>query len=76
MTRRDAVIVWVIYDRPRDFPQHVVVAKQLVRGGRIFKSPLKRLTCTLPRARRMVPPGLICIPHQPGENLSIAETWI
>src|SRR3954463_3918910 len=71
------MIVWVITDHPKDYPDEYVLRPQFaVRGepnGRASRmawtSPdldeLRELVCHLHR-----------MPHQPGEDPVILETWI
>jgi len=81
-TRADIFMTfWVIYDHPKDHPDDWVVRRQyLVRkeggGSEVMADRNATLHRTLHDARTAgVPPGLFCLPHQPGEPAYIHETW-
>ena len=64
--------LFVIYDHPKDYPGHFVVRRWLgVKPTQDFA-----IADTLESARAEVPDGLLRLPHQPGEDATIAETWI
>lgn len=64
--------MFVIYDHPRDFPGHFVVRRWV--GGK--PTPDFAIADTLEAARAEVPPSLYRLPHQPGEDTVIVETWL
>lgn len=70
----ESLPMWVIYDRPRDYPDHVVVRKWLVR------EQAEPTPCTLhdsiEAARAALPPGLVCLPRDPHDDPFIVETWL
>lgn len=73
---RDALVCWVIFDRPSDFPAHCVVRRHLVRGGDVVIDPVGCLCGSLEEARAQVPAGLVRFLRDRGDALSIVETWI
>jgi hypothetical protein len=68
----------VIYHHARDYPQHNFVARQWwVIASKAWPSPgLYAHGATLREVRAAVPSWMSCIPHQPGEDQVIIETWV
>jgi hypothetical protein len=67
---------WVIYDHPADYPSYYVVrAQTALADGTRHVAPSVSVHDTLDDARRAIPAGLICMPHQPDEDPVILETW-
>jgi hypothetical protein len=64
--------MFVIYDHPRDFPGHFVVRRWF--GDKSTED--FALADTLEGARAEVPLGRYRMPHCPGEDEVIMETWI
>jgi hypothetical protein len=64
--------MFVIYEHPLDFPGHFVVRRWL--GG----DPTQdfAIADSLEAARAKVPQGMYRMPHCPGEDDVIVETWI
>jgi len=64
--------LYVIYDHPRDFPDHWVVRVwhgEIPRGdGVLFDS--------LEEARASLPPGATNLHREPGDDSAIAECWV
>lgn len=68
---------YVIYERPRDFPNHwVVLAWDIVRG-QLEPTPHGDvvLADSLEAARDSVPPGLIRLGRNPSDEQTIVEVW-
>jgi len=71
--------VWVIYDHPRDYPNHFVVRKQVSRPGVIKIDKECHLTKTLGEARELVQrfqPGVVCFDRHPTDDTFIVESWL
>ncbi len=64
--------MFVIYDHPRDFPGHFVVRRWI--DGKPTQD--FAIADTIDSARAEVPRGMHRLPHQPGEDDVIVETWI
>jgi hypothetical protein len=66
--------IWVIYDHPRDFPDHFVV--RVVWG--LYMEPIPQLAPTLEAARRIARDGgaSFCLARDPQDDPVIAECWI
>ncbi len=70
----------VIYDRPKDYPSHVVTRRWNVGAdGRLTPSAACDLHGTIEEARtgiRRAWPGLVMISRSPGDDPCIVETWL
>ena len=64
--------MFVIYEHPRDYPADFVVRRWL--GGKATADFV--LAASLEAARTEVPAGMYRLPHQPGEDDVIVETWL
>lgn len=67
--------LWVIYERPKDYPDHFVVRRWTVDVGRAIPEKLAALATTLEEARDIVPDGLHCIPRHESDDPCIVEVW-
>jgi hypothetical protein len=71
------MVLYTIYDHPRDHPAHFVV-----RGHEVLRSGGSRpmqgyvLTSTLEEARSQIPAGRYNIGREPGDDPCIVETWV
>jgi hypothetical protein len=76
----DALILWTIYDHPRDFPDHVVVRPFAVRPGSLEPEPhqvgclYRTLTAARTDCRRNGCSGFL--QRDPGDDVNIIETWL
>lgn len=68
--------MWVVYERPRDFPAHFVVRMHVVGPGGRTRFGEARLATTLADARKLVPPGRTRLPRVPADDPVIVETWL
>jgi hypothetical protein len=69
--------VWVIYERPRDFPQgYVLRAQYAMRGGAVKPSADAWYADDADKLRAIVPFGLARMPRMPDDDPKIVETWI
>lgn len=73
-----ALVLFVVYDHPTDFPRSFVVRRQYVlEGGAVHVEPLPfAVEDTLERARAALPPGLHRIGRAPEDEPQIVETWL
>ena len=78
MTCQDLLTLWVVYDRPRDFPEHFVVRRQwAMRDGTVRVALVGGLYRDLAAARAdLEPMGLCCLMRDPNDDPAIVETWI
>jgi hypothetical protein len=76
MSAPNVLPVWVITKHPRDFPNHYCLRVQWATAFGIYYAPICGLYERLEEARFDVPEDLFCIPHQPGEDPVIVESYI
>jgi hypothetical protein len=69
--------LWAIYDRPREWPHHVVVQQCVVRKGGIRFTGHCTPFASLEDAREaLFTRGLFCLPRQAGDDPDITELWL
>lgn len=68
--------IWVIYERPADYPNDYVLRPQLASRDGVTIPPQAWTSPTLARIRSLVPPGLTRLPRQPHDDPSIYEVWL
>jgi hypothetical protein len=68
---------YVIYERPKDYPESFVVREWYIVRGRDEPVPgsLVKVAETLGDARAAIPDGLFNVGRQPGDDSVIVETW-
>lgn len=68
--------VWVVFDRPLDFPRHVVVRCQRVGPGRIEHAQVACLYDSLKEVRDFFAhTGYTWLDRQPGDDPMIVGVW-
>jgi hypothetical protein len=68
--------VWVIYERPLDYPQGYVLRPQYaLPGGEVALSQWAWTAPSAEAIRRSLPPGLYCEAAKPGDDPVILEVW-
>ena len=70
------ISLWVIYERPRDFPDKFVVRRWAIGNGCYLATGDFSLANDLDGARRLVPPGLACLGRDASDEPHIVESWI
>lgn len=74
-TDRRNLVMFTIYDHPRDHPNSWVVRRWVVR--RLACRPDEmRLAGSLEEARDLLPPGVTRLPRGPDDDPRIVETWL
>jgi len=73
--RLAALDMWVIYERPSDFPDSYV-ARLFRITGHAEPSPLAHIAETLQEVRKAIPPGLVRIDRDPLDEPQIVEIWL
>lgn len=74
---RDLLNIYVITEKPRDFPNDFVVRRQSVGPGGVVRWDTEAKTApTLEEARKHVPPGLIRFDRAPTDDPVIVESWL
>ena len=72
------MFMYVIYDHPKDFPDHWVLRRYLITQD--LMSPMPTYTAglynSLAAARADVEPGSLRFPPHPGDDEIISEVWL
>lgn len=77
MIEGDRLVMFVIYDHPKDFPDEFVCRRCWIEAGRIIFDPdLFASGPTLGAVREKVPAGTVRIDRSPGDDPVIVETWL
>ncbi len=72
---RDQLSIWTVYKRPLDHPDKFVARRWVVTPQPIPTND-KLLADELETLREKLPPGLIRMSRQSGDDLVIVETWV
>jgi len=68
--------MWVVYDHPRDDPEHFV-ARRWVIGPGFGQATNESVSAeTLIEIRRLLPPGLACLSRCEKDDPCIVEVWM
>lgn len=67
---------WVIYDHPKDFPEHFVVRRWTIRLHYAIPTQSYNLATSLEDARKFIPAGLVRTLPTPDDDPVIMEVWI
>ncbi|MGE8063922.1 hypothetical protein [Pseudomonas sp. NPDC089569] len=67
--------LWTVNDKPIDYPTQFIACRWLAT---LSPTPTRDILVAddLYSIRKMLPPGLFCIPSSPLDGPSIVETWI
>ena len=74
--RDPQLFMWVIYERPSDFPEHFVVRRWWTDRGKVYANPTCQFFDTLEEARASLPRNLFCMARSAGDQPQIKEVWI
>jgi hypothetical protein len=73
---RPGVYLWVIYEKPKDYPEHFVVRRWWSKDGHVYAEEECDLFDTLEQARLGLPHGVANIGRGPADDFTIREVWI
>lgn len=68
--------MWTIYANPADHPGQHVVRGWSIQAQGAEPDPECTVVDTLTAARKTLPPGLVCLPRQSGDDPCIVESWL
>lgn len=72
----NGVHMWVVFDRPVDFPDHYVVRKQIAYSGRVVPTEVPwSLGATLDDVRATLPAGLARLERDERDVTPLVEVW-
>lgn len=73
MENSSEFICYVIYDKPRDYPDRYVARRWV--GGVPDEKPIS-VVRELRHARKAIPNHFFCVGRQVGDDVGIIETWV
>lgn len=68
--------MYTIFDHPADYPRHFAVRASTITLDGPVPDDRVQLADSLDDARRLIPPGLTCIPRFPADLPVIVEVWV
>ncbi|HTF67534.1 MAG TPA: hypothetical protein VK638_33125 [Edaphobacter sp.] len=68
--------MWVVYERPKDYPASYVVRRHVMSQGGGYATPDHSVHATLDEARAAVPPWTVRLRRDPNDEPQILESWI
>lgn len=72
----DDLLIWVIYQAPRDYPAAFVARCFLIQNGDTIATRSMFTADTLDEARALLPPGLTRFARDAGDDPVIVESWL
>lgn len=73
----ELLVLWTIYDHPRDYPNAFVARRWVVERGGERATDTLMTSDTLDWLRdQMLDMGLYRLPRDPADDPSIVETWL
>lgn len=76
MATLDVLKIWVIFERPRDYPDGFVVRPFLIGPGTVTPCPFARYAKDLAGARAYLPQGLYRMDRAPDDDPVVVESWL
>jgi hypothetical protein len=77
MTRSDLLVMWTLYDHPKDYPSAFVARKWHIGRGTATPTPTLLASPQLEDLREaMQRMGLTCLTRAPDDDTAIIETWL
>jgi hypothetical protein len=71
-----ALLIWTIYERPRDYPALYIARPHVVERGHTGPLPFHLQAPTLDLLRSQLPFGLAMLARADGDDPCIVETWL
>ena len=68
--------MYVVYNRPKDFPNNFVVRRWIIHPGQVEGGELIGVADDLSKARRLLPEGLHNLGRYIQDDPCIEEVWI
>lgn len=74
---KDSLIIYVIYEKPIDYPEEYVIRRHIVTAGVVeLEAWIYGKAPTLEAARDLLPADLYCLKRHPQDDAVIKETWL
>lgn len=75
--REPTTSFWTIYDRPRDYPGHIVLRRSYAGANVVMHAAECELFANVDDAREVLAGrGLDCIGRMPDDEPQIVEVWV
>lgn len=70
--------LWTIFDRPLDYPEHVVAREFVVLRGHNdpVATPTVIVGASIDEVRALLPPDLMRLHRDPIDHPTVVETWL
>jgi len=68
--------IWVVYERPRDYPTSYVVRRHAISQGGSYGMGDLSVHATLDEARAAIPSWTVRLERDPNDEPQILESWI
>ena len=72
----DVLSMWVVYERPKDYPTSYVVRRHAITSGGHYATPDHTIHATLEEARAAVPKWTVRLIRDPNDEPQIVECWV
>jgi len=71
----DSLSIWTVYESPLDYPERFVARRWTINPA---PSPTDDVIVAddMSSLQAMMPPGMVRMPRQPGDDPVIVETWV
>lgn len=73
---RNALTIWTIYEKPKDFPNSLVARRWKISAGGKKATDCIIIGQTLEEVRNLLPYGLTIVPRETNDDPCIVESWI
>lgn len=70
------MIMWTIYNKPKDFPNHYVLRPFIFKNGNPQPCGIARSALTLEGVRQYLLKGLKRLEGHPNDDFNIVEVWV
>lgn len=67
--------MWVVYERPLDYPEGFVARAHRITPGHTWPTPVAVFGQTLEEVRALMPMGLYMLPRDPSDDPCVVEVW-
>lgn len=75
-TASDVLVMWTVYDHPRDYPTKFVARRSEIRGGVAYMTNDMFVADSLDELRAWLPPGMSRMSRFPADDPVIVEVWL
>lgn len=73
----EPLVMWTVYDRPRDYPNGYIARRYLVTAKGAFPTDEVETSPLLAELRRrFARRGLSCLTRDPADHPTVVETWL